>query len=241
MQGEIYGIHSEDTGAAFSSRFHASSGTPGIRCHCLSAPDKGNESLRAVIEQENPRIRWDDLKTGDLVAVTGGEMFVCLNRKGSTTCVHADINAAQNLQRRFWTRHADAFRVVCRLIVVNGEQRWVPRGTSKRLFGALGGYGWLVPTDGVSYRWESITSLQWKNLGWEMHEEGRADDGWSVIEDASEVLLKSSGKVQVFFRDPSGVVFPSEFWNPCEIFWGQVKVRTAAVMSHVEVVWNRYR
>src|SRR6185369_6651990 len=229
MQGEIYGIFTADTGAAFSSRYHSSSGAPGIRCHPITNSDKENEFLRGFIEQENQGIIWDDLKPGDLVPLSGGEIFACLGNNGVIR-VHADINAAQNLHRRFWTRHADAFRLPCKRIVVNGDERWVPRTLSKRLFGALGGYGWLVSTghESGSCRWESITTRQWKSLGGEVRDEDLFSDELSLVEDVSEEMLESSGEVLVFFRDPSGIVFPNVFWYPGKMFWGVVKSRTAA-------------
>ncbi|MBI1922408.1 MAG: type V CRISPR-associated protein Cas12b [Geobacter sp.] len=228
MQGEIYGIHTCDTAAAFTSRYHAATGTPGIRCHPLTEADLANPWLRQIIEQENPAISWDSQKPGSLVPLAGGELFVCLNKHGGLTSIHADINAAQNLQRRFWTRHGDPIRIPCRKVIINGEDRWLPKNMAKRLYGALGGYGWLVPTghDSGSCRWEKLTPKAWKAVGGEAPQEESAGD-----ELLSEDVMETTGEVVVMFRDPSGVaVKPHSLWFPAKYFWSIVKSRTTGAI-----------
>jgi len=230
MQGEIYGIHTCETEPAFSSRYHAATQVPGIRCHTLTKEDMGNIELRKIIETENPEIQWGRLRPGSIVPISGGDLFVCLNASHGLITIHADINAAQNLQRRFWTRHAEAYRIPCRRLLINGEERWVPKSMGKRIMGSLKGYGWLVPTDhqSGSCRWENITRKEWLKLGGSVKEtDGESTDDLN-LEDVEEWLLEDSGEVVVFFRDPSSVLFPKDLWYPSKAFWGSVKRRTVS-------------
>ena len=105
MQGQLYGVHIEDTPAGFSSRYQARRNTPGIRCRVLTKADFEDSFLREALARDN--INIDEYSAGDLVPWNGGEYFASLSRGGGVTRIHADINAAQNLQRRFWTRYAE--------------------------------------------------------------------------------------------------------------------------------------
>jgi hypothetical protein len=231
MQAEVYGIHKCDTSAAFSSRYHAATNTPGIRCHPITAEDKTKEFFRQIVEQDNPGIDWEHLKPSDLVPLSGGELFACLTASGSLT-IHADINAAQNLQRRFWTRHAEPFRLPAKRVKLNGEECWLPHKLGKRLLGGLGGYGHLVPTghESGSCRWSELTPKQWRSFGGELREEEQVTvDSIDVVE-ITEDILEQSGDVVVFFRDPSGIVLPKGLWYPAKFFWSVVKTKTAKVL-----------
>lgn len=230
IQGQIFGINVCDTAAAFSSRYHARTNAPGIRCHPVKAEDLNDGFFMDFLARENPGLDAASLKPGDLVPLGGGEMFVFLNND-KTHRVHADINAAQNLQRRFWARHADAFRLPCRKVIVNGTECWLPRSLGKRLRGSLGGFGWLIPTGHASgsCRWETLTPKRWRTLGGETVEDEslvQDDPMDGVVED----ILETSGEVTVFFRDPSGHVLPKGLWYPGKEFWGMVKAKTSAAV-----------
>ena len=235
MQGELYGISQSTTDAAFSSRYHAASMAPGVRCHPFTLEDTHNAGLKFAIEAENHGISWESLKPGDLVPLSGGEIFSCLGKNGIVR-INADVNAAQNLQRRFWTRYEEQIRVTSRKVSVNGEVRWIPRTMGKRLMGAMGGCGWLVPTgdESGSCRWEKLTSKQWKSLGGgilESEAPDELDDGNDLL-GIEEDILETSGEVTVFFRDPSGVVLSASSWFPGKFFWGTVKGKTSrAIMG----------
>lgn len=77
MQGQLYGIHCEETSASFSSRYHAASGAPGIRCHSLKAGDLNDPIFREILERENPGLKLQNYKTGDLIPRSGGGA-ICL-------------------------------------------------------------------------------------------------------------------------------------------------------------------
>jgi hypothetical protein len=163
-------------------------------------------------------------------------VFVCVRGHGEPLLqIDADMNAAQNLQRRFWTRHAEAFRLPCVPVMLDGTAVWVPRQLGKRLLGALGGVGLLRPTGHASgsCRWESVISRKLKGVtGSAM----KADN--TAVDPATEELLAlaeeadtAAGKVEVFFRDPSGVVLPVYLWFPAKAFWGVVRSRTQALLK----------
>ncbi len=230
MQGEIYGLNTCDTSADFSSRYHARTQAPGVRCHALTLGDINDPVFMNILATENPGLDPVKLKVGDLVPLRGGEWFASLKQCRVNT-IHADINAAQNLQRRFWTRHADAFRIPCRKHVINDEERWVPKSMGKRLRGSLGSYGWLVPTghDSGSCRWETITPGRYKSLGGEVQDDDSIDV--DALEDNTDDVLEATGQIVVFFRDPSGEVMPADFWYPAKSFWGMVKAKTVKALK----------
>lgn len=231
MQAELHGVHVTETGAAFSSRFHAATHTPGIRVHPVRKKDLGDAWLLDLIERSNPGLKRDGLVPGELVQMDGGELFSCCAADGVAT-VHADINAAQNMQRRFFTRHVDAFRIVARKVRVDGADVWVPRSMGKRLLGALGSHGKLVPTghESGSCRFEKLTAREWGRLSGEKtaDDESVGSEEEEILASLEEEALEQTGEVIVFFRDPSGVVLPRELWYPLKVFWGIVKTTTLA-------------
>jgi hypothetical protein len=229
MQGELYGIHTCDTGAAFSSRYGAGSMTPGIRCRALTAADLTDEFMKGLIEEDNPGFDWTRARPGMLVPFSGGELLAVPTTNGVLK-IHADINAAQTLQRRFWTRHADAFRLPCQKAKKDGKDIWVPKALGKRLAGALGGSGWLVPTghESGSCRWEKAKGRVKKEA---LAQEGAlTEDEASMLNGLEEELLEMSGEVTVFFRDPSGMVLPADLWYPAKTFWSIVKAKTRSAL-----------
>jgi hypothetical protein len=233
MQGALHGLGIVDTSAAFSSRYHARTLTPGIRCQPLAASD-----LQDLWLQEHLARFGIDLTTcqpSDLVPRDGGQIFACLrSAQGGLLRIDADINAAQNLQRRFWTRHADAFRLPCSPGQLDGKEVWVPRTTSKRLLGALGGPGMLRPTghDTGSCRWEPASARRLRNLaiGGTDLETDPTDLEAEELSGLAEEAEIEAGRVEVFFRDPSGVVWPAELWFPAKVFWGAVRTKTIGAL-----------
>jgi hypothetical protein len=254
MQGALYGLHDArqtgrrsgalaglclDTGAAFSSRYRAATMTPGLRCHPVRARDLIDPFFRDLIERENPGFDLDRCRPGDLVPLTGGDIFVALTEAGRLAQAHADLNAARNLQRRFWTRHAEAFRVPAFKVEVDGATRWVPVSLGKRLQGALGGHGHLVPTghDSGSCRWQPTSAAAWRRLAGASPDASDDDEdgaGRGDGADAAELAgllqeaLECSGERMVFFRDPSGIVLPADLYYPAVAFWSIVKAKTIA-------------
>ena len=238
IQGQLYGLHVTDVAAAFSSRFHAATGTPGLRCHAVTQRDLADPFMQELLAREVPGLNLAQLVPGQLVPLAGGEIFVAVDGDGSLVRLHADVNAAQNLQRRFWSRHGEAFRLPARRITVNSQIYWVPQHMGERLQGALGGYGRLEPTghDSGSCRWRPLMPAMWRRLvGSSQTEEGEPPAEADPLEDAmlaelEEELLERSGEVVVFFRDPSGAVLRKDLWYPARKFWPMVRAKTLAAV-----------
>jgi hypothetical protein len=207
--------------------------TPGIRVRPVRKRDLRDDWFVEQLQRGTPSIDASKLKPGDLVPWDGGELFVCKSGEGLLR-IHADINAAQNLQRRFWTRHGDAFRMVAKGVLINGTQYWVPFRLGKRLHGALGGYGRLVPTghDTGSCRWEGLKAAQWQKLSGEKGagDEAGGDEADELQAGLEEETLEQLGQITTFFRDPSGNVLPADLWYPSKSFWSIVKATTSAAI-----------
>lgn len=238
MQGQLYGLHVTDVSAAFSSRFHAASGTPGLRCHALTRHDLDDPFMQELLGREVPGLDLAQAEAGDLVPLAGGEIFVAPAADGGGLVrLHADLNAAQNLQRRFWTRHGEAFRLPARRMSINDRVCWVPLRLGERLKGALGGHGMLEPTghDSGSCRWRALSPTAWRRLVGGQAEEGSepavaeaVDLEDEMLAELEEEILERSGEVIVFFRDPSGITLPEGLWYPARTFWSMVRAKTLA-------------
>ena len=235
MQGQLYGLSVTDVSAAFSSRFHAVSGTPGLRCHALTRHDLTDPFMCELLAREVQGFDPTQAKEGELVPLAGGEVFVAVGKSGGLVRLHADVNAAQSLQRRFWTRHGEAFRLPARRVSLKAGTCWVPQRMGERLKGTLGGYGMLEPTghDSGSCRWRPLSGSAWRELVGAQDEESEEPAEADPLEDETlaeleEELLERSGDVVVFFRDPSGVALPAELWFPARDFWSRVRAKALA-------------
>jgi len=223
MQAELYGMVIEITAAGFSSRFLASSGAPGERCRYLKADDFENELPKEYVLRE---LEWmlgatkskethekqQDLKgkirSGMLVPWSGGEQFASLNENGDAHIIHADLNAAQNLQRRFWSRCGDAFRMVCKNTKLDGEDTWeLEKPPGVRLLGAFQQmrHGdkpfFLRETEEKVFTMHPSSARKRLKAGTE--ENGELDE---LEEALAGVDDDSGGGRETFFRDPSGIV-----------------------------------
>ena len=85
--------------------------------------------------------------------------------------------------------------------------------------------------DSGSCRWTGTTLAQWKKLAGspeQAEEAGGGDVELEEIVGLEAEALELSGERVVFFRDPSGEVFPSDLWFPSKVFWSAVKTTTLA-------------
>lgn len=221
MQAELFGIQVGDVYSAYTSRFHAKTGAPGIRCHALTEADLQsnsyvvNQLIKDKFIQDN---QTEILKAGQIVPWQGGELFVTFaDRSGASLAViHADINAAQNLQKRFWQHNSEVFRVPCK--VVKGGL--VPVYEKMR---KLFGKGLFVNIDDPEskevYRWEHSTKMKSKTTPVDLESEDieheELSDEWEDMQEGYKTLL----------RDPSGFFWSSDSWIPQKDFWIRVKSR----------------
>lgn len=253
MQAALYGIVVETTAAGFSSRFLASSGAPGVRCKYLKPDDfdqehlpkeyvvreldwmLGNTRLKDTVEKQ--RALKEKIDPGMLVPWNGGEIFASLKADGQAHIIHADINAAQNLQRRFWNRCSDAYRIVCKKISHDGETHWVLDNVpGVRLLGALqqlkhgDGPFFLAQNPGSETYTMQPDATRSKNKKKVKTAEGESENDlvFDELEDALEELssAESGSDRETFFRDPSACYFAPPYWIPSKIFWGRVKRQT---------------
>lgn len=236
MQAEVYGILVNTTGAGFSSRFHGASGAVGCRTRVLTDQDLANtgwfkQALKRVTAQL--RLNEDKLEPGMRIPWEGGSDFTTLNTSKKPVTIHADLNAAQNLQRRFWNRHGEAYRISAVQVQVGDREMWYPDRDGKRLLGAMGlllnnrGYGRLVPADdGDGFILEGISRAAWANAV------GRTDSleisgSDEVAEQLHDIVgdeeLERGSEKKVFFRDPSGCIFSADRWYESREFWRQAK------------------
>nr|WP_326492686.1 type V CRISPR-associated protein Cas12b [Alicyclobacillus dauci] len=126
--------------SAFSSRFDARTGAPGVRCRRVPARcvrGNGSESLPWWLSKfvEDYKLDRSQLRPDDLIPTRDGEFFVSpfSADEGDLRQVHADLNAAQNLQRRLWSNFdISEIRVRCDWGEEAGEPILIPRVTSKR-------------------------------------------------------------------------------------------------------------
>jgi hypothetical protein len=247
MQAELYGIGIEDRiGAGFSSRFHARSGAPGCRTRVVSPEDLESPGIAKQLEflAQKLSLAPAAFRAGMRVPWEGGPDFATLGAHGELVTIHADLNAAQNLQRRFWTRHADAYRVVALEVQVDGRTCWYPERDGTRLRGALAqivggdGYSRLVEAlDADGFALERVSRAQWRaatgNRAKSGDETEEDDEGPDVV---PEELERGAGS-RTFFRDPSGLVLRADRWYEGKVFWSRVERRVAEAIRVAEAVF----
>ncbi|HRS72353.1 MAG TPA: type V CRISPR-associated protein Cas12b [Anaerohalosphaeraceae bacterium] len=234
QQAAIYGVHVETTGAGFSSKFYAKNGCPGIRVKKLTKADidyiNKNERIKKHLIDEG--FAGESLKEGCFIPWQGGEFFASFSDKGKLEIIHADINAAQNLQRRFWTRFADIFRVPVKQIDVNGNQ-WIPQGNGERL---KGGLSIITNSNGmVIFEKDGDGFKAQKRVGRKPKADAAEDAGG--LDEFAEKLIELDVDLEneeakghaVFFRDASGIVLNKDCFymsksdsEPHKGFWSRV-------------------
>jgi hypothetical protein len=240
LQAAVFGMVVETTGAGFTSRFHARTGAPGCRTRLITEADFQSPRLREEILQLVGRLGLADLemlRPGLRIPWDGGPEFATLDAQGKLVLLQADINAAQNLQRRFWTRHADAIRLSAVEVRQGGAAWWFPDQEGVRVRGALmqlvggAGYARLVTRDN-GFHLEGISKRQWQNaVQGQTQEETALDDVELEIAAALEdgEFERGSGRM-TFFRDPSGNVLSSDLWYEAPVFWSVVQRKIAAAL-----------
>ncbi len=245
LQAQIYGIVIKTTAAGFTSRFHAASNAPGIRARMLKRSDYENETIKEHINKKLSDYRFGNLEKGMLVPWDGGEEFVTVEPQLIT--VQADINAAQNLQRRLWTRCGDAYRLACVKVIINGSEFWYPESQGVTLRGGLtqldgvGPEGYVrLKKNSTYFEVESISRQEWNNAlnnAGDEHEHELTEKG--ELEDILDDLeIEISDEKETFFRDPSGLFFDTNNWVPAKEFWSMVKIRIIKKMKTKPVAQN---
>jgi IS605 OrfB family transposase len=235
-QAEVYGIAVADTGAAFSSRFDAVTGAPGLRCEQVShATLQFLGSPAGVFEQQRldrMGINWRSLCLGDLRPRDGGELVVALDGPERLRTKHADINAAQNIGVRYLTAHAAPVRLRVSKVPGGDNRQLVSYELGLLAEAALGGKRILfTATDGPTYSARAFkTGASLLTHLKQTTDAGVTFDG-NVVDDSddddelaeSQALLDAtSAETLTLFRDPSGHLFAG-MWCEAKVFWGRVR------------------
>jgi hypothetical protein len=192
---------------------------------CLD--DGRHQPKEFISRQLEGLIRAELLEPGMLVPWEGGELFATVSR-GRPVVVHADINAAQNLQRRFWTRCADAYRAPA----LFRDGKWEVQGSGARLLGALElsvtGTAERKPSRGFVLAGDpgngAVLQHDTRKLD-RVDKDGGGENDLAVQEIAGllEEIEAFERKQETFFRDPAGEFFSPEYWYGTKFFWGRVR------------------
>lgn len=248
MQAGLYGMIVETTAAGFSSRYLASTGTPGYRCRFLSEDDFQNGLPKVYVVSE---LEWmvgkskrmdlhvkqtslgKKIKPGLLVPWSGGELFASVQRNtGPAHIVHADINAAQNLQRRFWGRCGEAFRLPCKS--VNGTELYEPeQKIGSRMLGAL---RQMENGDGRFYLEDELGNKRYvmkrsNDLTRVVADENPSESENEYEDAVADLADENASSRETFFRDPSGFCFNPGHWIPSKLYWSIIRKKVWDAMG----------
>jgi len=247
MRGELYGLMVGEIRADFSSRFHAKTGAPGIRCHALTQKDLEIKMDEKELSRKYSSCIYDllkaeminedqvsKLKPGHIVPQEGGELFVTLaepfNKNGIRTklnIIHADINAAQNLQRRFWQADKKPIKVPSCILIQTAEgEAYKPKYESYL------GKGVFIKQDNDEYIWKPMEKIKMNKK--EVEDNKEELEELIELEAALEEVEELKGNKLTFFRDPSGFFFSQQVWLPQKSYWGKVKkLITACLLNNI--------
>lgn len=251
MQGEVSGLVIGTVAAEFSSKYRASgpTQTPGIRCRKVTRQDLEEKWFQDAIKREIEKGRLRETPIpNDYIPWDLGEYFCTLNPDGRLFVTNADINAAQNLMRRFWRRYSETFRVSCRGTTdrKTGQDCWIPKNLSKRLPRALKyDFGMEAlrfdPIDPNNHEkgflHTPISMADYRTLGGKKSAKTATttEDAGEEIAAMEEEIEEARGTVLTLFRDPSGVIIPShngrDVWLPAKVFWGRVNEKIRAKLA----------
>lgn len=206
--------------AAFSSRLDARTGIPGVRCRRVPrrVAEGEEEGLPVWLARylEEHKLDRAQLQAEDLVPTGDGEVFVspASDDFSKFRHIHADINAAQNLQRRLWTSFdISDIRVRCDRATRSDEAVFTPRLTSKR----------------AQKLYKGVVFVKRGDITFEQSQRGTKrlnidDTDIEFAEEEMESLLDmddAGEKSVVLVRDPSGIINHGN-WTTQREFWGIV-------------------
>ena len=246
MQAEVHGIGVVDTGAAFSSKFDARTGAPGVRCAIIDAAwlarlVAGELPYAAKILEELG-VAPADLRPGQVLPTGSGEQLVSLDASGRLRVRHADLNAAQGLALRALTGHATVFRLSMRRILVRpGVHVFVnARKVLALLSGALqqelglatpAQVAVLTPLGAIRHKLAAYVTPRAAaaELGLDLARLSAAG-GTDEAEEGGDVAVDDADPdVVTFFRDPTGNVHAGT-WVEAKLFWGEVNKKVIAAL-----------
>ncbi|PSR34340.1 MAG: hypothetical protein C7B44_14035, partial [Sulfobacillus thermosulfidooxidans] len=207
IQAEPHGILVGTMYAGFSSRFDAVTKAPGVRGATVRQILRTRGMVRLKEIAADVGVDINTLRPHDVLPTGDGEYLLSVVRHRDSyrlKQVHADINAAHNLQRRLWTQD-EVFRVSCRL-ALNSERvvATPPPSYNKRY-----GKGFFEKGDNGVYIWKTGGKIKISDM---------LEEDMDIPEDTAELLR---GNSVTLFRDPSGTIAGGN-WLEAKEFWGRV-------------------
>lgn len=210
-QATLYGIAVFDSlDASYSSKYYHLHDAPGIRCDRLTKNNfDSNGKLNKNIVERLPEkmIKYaDKLKVGSLIPSEIGSIFITLNDKEELVSVNADMNAACNLQKRFWGKHTHLFRIATANV----------SGVLKIKSDTLGGDNSMGKREKGKYLYHfggtklSITDSD---------AQGHFHIG---LKTKGDKPVEVGDVVYNLFNDPSGIIFEKDEWVGYKEFWNTV-------------------
>lgn len=221
-QAEMHDVLIGTMYSAFSSRFDAQTGTPGVRCRRVPARCVSEDAERLPWWMhkfmEEHKLEQSELRPDDLIPTGDGEFFVSpfSSENGDFRQIHADLNAAQNLQRRLWSDFdISEIRVRCDRGEEDGDPILIPRVTSKRAVALYKNKVYITENDVTYYARE-----RGKKRGKAIQQDDMSEEEMELLHEADEAREKSV----VLFRDPSGIINRG-LWTSQKVFWSMLNKR----------------
>lgn len=237
MQAEAEGVVVSEVGQAFTSRFDALTGAPGVRCHAITRSDVDEMArlgdkhwLVRLLSGRLSNLGFDatSVKPGDIVPTDAGKLLVTLSGQNATglRIVDADVSASRSLAKRYVEGYATPYRAngvqvvteVGRFMVCAFGER------AQRLQGAFGArfVVFAERRSGDVVTWDAMP-VQTARAVQKMIGVNVSLD--TSDEEADPVAVTSSSRVTLFC-DPSGNLFGGK-WVDSLTFWSRTRILIA--------------
>lgn len=221
-QAELYGIKVFEVDAAYSSKFNNRTQAPGIRCDRLSSDSfEANGILKKQVYEMLPKEMQEvshRLKIGDVVPAEIGSLFVTLDNGNKISVLNADLNAACNLQNRFWKQQTHLF-----MLSTENKKGYLYIKNSTINENDDASVGKLVKGKFLYNFGTGNVTL----------EEGNIKGQFRVGKNGVPPYVGSKVTYSLM-RDQSGVFFDSESWVGYRDFW--ITIRNRIVKKLVDLV-----
>lgn len=237
MQAEVEGIVVSEVGQAFTSRFDALTGAPGVRCHAVTREDVDGMArlgdkhwLVRLLSGRLANLGFDpaSVKPGDIVPTDAGKLLVTLSNQNATglRIVDADVSASRSLAKRYVEGYATPYRANG-VQVVTDAGRFVVCAfgeNAQRLQGTFGAR-FVVFTARLSGGVEVWDAQPVQTMRAVQKLIGVSVPLDMTDEEADRVAVSGSARVTLF-RDPSGNLFGGR-WVDSLTFWSRTRILIA--------------
>lgn len=238
LQSEIFGLEIGNVGASYSSRFHARTGAPGLRANVFTIHtiDRLKTKIKEVLGEKYLSFNMEKIENelkqnpskGLLFPMEGGEYFVTFNTQRKLVYLNADINAAQNLAKRFLTRYDKPEKIS--VILDKNQNILINRGGSVRVDRQMGfAVGQMILSNNktIDELWK-IKSFKIKFFKEdESLYKNQKSKSKSENPDYTDETEEEFSGIRTVFCDHSGILLPNQYWYSAKIFWRVVKWKIA--------------